>query len=368
MELDERSSRRHEVAQLLDSCRPDARDRVEVVDGCERPVLGSIVHDLLRGDRSHAGKLVELLDRRRRQADAGRSQHRRPLSSHRPPAPRHRRTRLGTRHLNAVDERCSEVQRREIGVRARAPPARRTASAILRAVAKPVETGSPDLAHDVNDESRTEQAPPRPARAERRRLRARSPPQPARGAAPPTRAARAPRPHRPERSSGRRRSARSHGRRRTAHRWFTPSSREREIAPGAGRALRDEVDELAGHDHGPRKLGAVECGSTRSEARANATSSSSPMSAGTCRRSRIFPFTCTTTSTVSTSSIDGSATGHGASHSRSCPSRDQSSSATCGAYGWISETTVSAAKRESRPARLARELVDELHHGGDRRC
>ena len=40
----------------------------------------------------------------------------------------------------------------------------------------------------------------------------------------------------------------------------------------------------------------------------------------------------------------GSASGQGCSHSRSCPSRSHNSSAMCGAYGWISDTAVSAAK------------------------
>ena len=48
---------------------------------------------------------------------------------------------------------------------------------------------------------------------------------------------------------------------------------------------------------------------------------------------------------MSRSSSDSSAVGHGDSHSRSCPSRSQSSSATCGAYVWISETAVSVANR-----------------------
>ena len=47
--------------------------------------------------------------------------------------------------------------------------------------------------------------------------------------------------------------------------------------------------------------------------------------------------------------------------------RAQSSSATCGAYGWISDTAVSAAKRARRIVRRLRELVHELHHRGDRR-
>ena len=44
----------HEVAQLLDARRADARDGVGVVHGRERPVLRSVVQDLLRRDRSKA--------------------------------------------------------------------------------------------------------------------------------------------------------------------------------------------------------------------------------------------------------------------------------------------------------------------------
>ena len=46
----------------------------------------------------------------------------------------------------------------------------------------------------------------------------------------------------------------------------------------------------------------------------------------------------------------GSCTGHGCSQSRSCPSFSHSSSAMCGAYGWIRLTAVSAAKRAAGSA------------------
>src|SRR4029077_5705464 len=73
--------------------------------------------------------------------------------------------------------------------------------------------------------------------------------------------------------------------------------------------------------------------------------SSSGRSTGTRNRSRTFPLTCTTSSNVSSSRHEGSACGHGASHRRSCPRRSHNSSATCGAYGWSSDTAVSAANR-----------------------
>jgi hypothetical protein len=62
-------------------------------------------------------------------------------------------------------------------------------------------------------------------------------------------------------------------------------------------------------------------------------------------RSRTLPFTWITSWNVSRASSAGSATGHGSSQSRSLPSRCHSSSVTCGAQGWSSETAVSAAKR-----------------------
>jgi len=70
---------------LLDAGRADAGDGVEVVDRGERPVLGAVVDDLLRGDRPDAGELIELFEGRRRQAHertgradcAARSVHRR---------------------------------------------------------------------------------------------------------------------------------------------------------------------------------------------------------------------------------------------------------------------------------------------------
>ena len=46
-------------------------------------------------------------------------------------------------------------------------------------------------------------------------------------------------------------------------------------------------------------------------------------------------------------SCDSSASGHGASQSRSWPKTPHSSSAMCGAYGWMSDTAVSVAKRAS---------------------
>ena len=282
-------------------------------------------------------------------------------------APRGRRA-ARDEDLDPVDERRREVQRREIGRARVAPPARRTASAIA-----------------------IRRAAGRDRAGELRLRRGR------RGADAAGRSATG--------SSGAAATSRLARRAARAKRWPTSASRasaaldddERgrardgdaacaDASPGNAsqvvhasvrdaqsvaelRGYVDEVDELARDDHRRPRLAAVRCAlHALRGARQRDELVVARVRGGTCRRSRSFPFTCTTTSTVSSSSSAGSATGHGCSHSRSCPSRYQSSSATCGAYGWISETAVSAAKRASRPPRVARELVDELHHRRDRRC
>ena len=124
----------------------------------------------------------------------------------------------------------------------------------------------------------------------------------------------------------------------------------------------NEVDELPGDDDLLADLLAVqELLNPRRGLRLR-DSSSSTHPAETSTRSRTRPFTWITSSNVSRSSSAGSASGHGCSHSRSCPSRDQSSSAMCGAYGWISVTAVSAAKRAAgssgaRPSSLTSSIT-----------
>ena len=87
----ERGSRRHEVAQLLDPRRPDAGDRVEVVDRAQRPVRLAPVEDLLRRHRPDPGQRVELVERRAREAHLRRAA--RAAASRRP---RPGATRAGT--------------------------------------------------------------------------------------------------------------------------------------------------------------------------------------------------------------------------------------------------------------------------------
>ena len=136
----------------------------------------------------------------------------------------------------------------------------------------------------------------------------------------------------------------------------------------SGTALDDEVHELARDDDRLPDLLAVQVRlhplATPARARPARPRTAS---AETSTRSRTRPFTWTTSSNVSRSSSARSASGHGCSHSRSCPSTSHSSSATCGAYGWISETAVSAAKRAPGAVGSSRQLVDELHHRRDRR-
>src|SRR6185437_15286258 len=83
------------------------------------------------------------------------------------------------------------------------------------------------------------------------------------------------------------------------------------------------------------------CAWTFSDAFARSISSPSESPAGTSILSRTLPFTWRTSCTVSRCSSRSSATGHGSSHNRSWPNFVQSSSATWGAYGWISDTAVS---------------------------
>src|SRR5204862_1835530 len=59
------------------------------------------------------------------------------------------------------------------------------------------------------------------------------------------------------------------------------------------------------------------CAFTFSDSRARRSCSSSGAPVGTTSRSRTLPFTCTTSSNVSVSSSDPSASGHGCSHTRS---------------------------------------------------
>src|SRR6186997_2594980 len=54
---------RCDVAKLLDSRRPDSRDRIEVVNRAEGTVFLAVVEDLLSRDRADSGELVELLER-----------------------------------------------------------------------------------------------------------------------------------------------------------------------------------------------------------------------------------------------------------------------------------------------------------------
>jgi len=53
-----------EVSKLRQRRGPDARDGIELVNGPERTVLGSVVDDLLGGHRPNPRELVQLLERR----------------------------------------------------------------------------------------------------------------------------------------------------------------------------------------------------------------------------------------------------------------------------------------------------------------
>ena len=243
-----------------------------------------------------------------------------------------------------------------------APPARATASATRLALGEAVEAGPPHRAGDVDDELRR--------RRRRARGRARRPaatvaaPAPASVRPATTSSTRAP----PRATSARRRETGREGMSRAC----------RENRHGVAHALRadcvpiaasdDEVDELAGHDDRLPRLAAVQVRLHALATPAPARRAPPPPSvAGTCSRSRSLPFTCTTSSKVSRSSMRRVGHRPRLSHSRSPPSRSHSSSATCGANGWISETAVSAAKRAAGSSGVRRDLVDQLHHGGDRR-
>ena len=65
------ASRRHQVAQLLDPCRADARDRIEIVDGA-RTARAQLASRRSSGrSRARSRELVQLLHGRRREADLG---------------------------------------------------------------------------------------------------------------------------------------------------------------------------------------------------------------------------------------------------------------------------------------------------------
>ena len=206
----ERSSRGHEIAQLLDSRRADARDGVEVVHRRERPVLGAVVDDLLRGDRSHPGQLVELLDGRGREADrpAGRASSARRLAG---PAPSRvlRGSARGSGSRRRAERRDSPQRGRRRGPHL--PRGGRRRRCAHRRAADRDRAGAPRRRRGRR--ARDAPAATRRARARRRRAPARSPRRPARDAGRRARAAPARRRLRRSRSSGRRRWARGHGRR-----------------------------------------------------------------------------------------------------------------------------------------------------------
>ena len=116
-------SRSHQPAQLVDARRPDAGNRVELVDRRERPVLRAVVEDLLGGDRTDSRQRVELFGRCRgemhrpggRRGDAG------PAG---PGPPRKGTTTCSPSARGAARFTCARSARRV------APPARATASAM----------------------------------------------------------------------------------------------------------------------------------------------------------------------------------------------------------------------------------------------
>ena len=97
----------------------------------ERAVLGAVVDDPLRGDRTDPGKPVELLDRRRREARlrCERPAHRRlgsPRATAGTPSPLSRGPERGPARRRRAAQRGSAPRARRLAC---APPARATASA-----------------------------------------------------------------------------------------------------------------------------------------------------------------------------------------------------------------------------------------------
>ena len=138
---------------------------------------------------------------------------------------------------------------------------------------------------------------------------------------------------------------------------MTPADdRDPRGGPRQPRSAHDEVDELARHDDDLDDLRALEVlrgvpglrAGERLELLAGRP-------AGASKRSRTLPLTWRTISvTVSRSSSDGSAAGHGSSHTRRPVSRVVDlGAAVCGAKGKISEAAVAAAKcsASARPRR-----------------
>ncbi len=92
-----------------------------------------------------------------------------------------------------------------------------------------------------------------------------------------------------------------------------------------------------------------------------ASRSSSDTVGATSSLARTLPLICTTHVTVSSTRYAGSATGKSAAVTlSSCPSRCHSSSATCGASGAISRTSVSAVSRGTRPPALVTWLFSSV--------
>ena len=123
------------------------RSSLELLDGTESPVSRAVVEDLLRGDRTDAGEGVQLLERRRAQADRPRRRARSRHASRGDTACDLARYE----HLLPVGERRREVQRLEKRLR------RRAAGALdrigdTRAVGKPIEPRPTHCTGDVHDE------------------------------------------------------------------------------------------------------------------------------------------------------------------------------------------------------------------------
>ena len=296
-----RASRRHQVAELLHPRGPDAGDVVEILDRAEGPVRSPPVDDLLRRDRTDARELVELVDGGDRKAHL-RSRRRRARYRRRP-------CRHPARHddLLSVGQRRREVDDGEVGTAGR--PAR-AARARRQPAPRPLNLNSPGrrTAPTTWTTSRGAAAPPAPPSGSTR----------ASGATldgpslAPTPASRDPATV-SSASSGTRTSA-SCARVREITLRASPSARHRcvpascrmcargphdRIDRGRARAeavppsppLDDDVDEPVGHDDRPLRRPPFTCARTRSEASANATSSSSGVPAGTRIRSRSLPFT-----------------------------------------------------------------------------
>ena len=163
---------------------PDrSRPRRRAPRPTERRRARSVVEDLLRRDRTHAGQRVELLERRCAQAHAARGGTRRPapVAGAACDLPRHE-------HLLPVCERRGEVHRLEKRLRRRpAGPLERVRDA--RPVGEPVEPGrrtaprrrrrrfgrTAGPARDAHGVSRRGRAPSRDDRASARRAGARLP-------------------------------------------------------------------------------------------------------------------------------------------------------------------------------------------------